>query len=131
METHVLPSKDAMAKAAADKAAEILRQALTAKKTARFIAATGASQFEFLEYLTAAEGIDWSRTVMFHLDEYVGMADNHPASFRKYLKERVIDKVHPSEFHGVRGDAPDAEAECRRVGALLSAAPIDAAWPTQ
>jgi len=128
METLVFPTKEEMARAAAAKAAELLREALAARPTARFVAATGASQFEFLGHLTAAGGIDWGRTVMFHLDEYVGIAESHPASFRKYLRERLVDKVRPGTVHFLAGDAPDARAECRRVGERIAEVPIDAAF---
>ncbi len=92
------------------------------------IAATGASQFEFLDALTARPGVDWPRVEMFHLDEYVGVSDTHPASFRRYLRERIVERVHPRAFHFLAGDAPDPAPECRRVGALLARAPIDVAF---
>ena len=125
MELDIHQSKDACGRAAAQKAAEILKTRLAEKNIVRFIAATGASQFEFLEYLTSIDGIDWTRTVMFHLDEYVGIPQTHPASFCKYLVQRFVDKVHPGQVHLIQGDAPDPQAECDRVGALLSEAPID------
>jgi glucosamine-6-phosphate deaminase len=92
------------------------------------IAATGASQFDFLAALTALLDVDWGRVEMFHLDEYVGIPDTHPASFRRYLRERVVEKVHPRVFHYLAGDAADPAAECRRVGALLVRAPVDVAF---
>jgi glucosamine-6-phosphate deaminase len=128
VQLQVFSTKAEMARAAAEKAASILREALAEKERARFIAATGASQFEFLEFLTAAQGIDWRRTTMFHLDEYVGLPITHPASFRKYLLERLIEKVHPGEVHLLDGEAADLAGECRRVGALISAVPVDAAF---
>ena len=76
----------------------------------------------------ATPGIDWAKVVFFHLDEYVGLPDTHPASFRRYLRERIVERVHPGAFHFVDGDAPDPVAECRRVGALLAAQPIDVAF---
>lgn len=128
MDIRVFPDKPAMARAAAEQAAAGLRQAIAEKGVARVIAATGASQFEFLERLVTLPGIDWSRTVFFHLDEYVGLPDTHPASFRRYLRERIVERVRPGAFHFVAGDAPDPAAECRRVGALLAAQPIDLAF---
>jgi glucosamine-6-phosphate deaminase len=92
------------------------------------IAATGASQFEFLDALTATKSVDWSRVEMFHLDEYVGIRETHPASFRRYLRERIVERVHPAAFHFLAGDAPTSAAECRRVGALLERAPVDVAF---
>ena len=128
MEIKVFPTKVEMAAAAARQAADALRRALHARGKANVIAATGASQFEFLERLVTLPGIDWSRTVFFHLDEYVGLPDTHPASFRRYLRERIVERVRPGAFHFVAGDAPDPAAECRRVGALLAAQPIDLAF---
>ncbi len=126
MKIQVLDTKEGCGRAAAGKAVEILRDALARKEHVRFVNATGAGQFDFLEALTAAPGIDWSRTEMFHLDEYVGIDPNHPASFRRYLTERLINKVHPGTVHLVDGNAPDLDAECRRLSALYDSAPIDA-----
>jgi glucosamine-6-phosphate deaminase len=94
---------------------------------AHLIAATGASQFEFLDALMIKE-IDWSKVVFFHLDEYVGLSDTHPASFRRYLKERIVDRVRPHAFHFINGDAENVQEECRRVGELISRQQIDAAF---
>lgn len=99
MHIQVFETKVETGKAAARKAAELLKGAIAEKGRAAFIAATGASQFEFLEALTGDPTIDWSKTTMFHLDEYVGLPESHPASFRRYLKERLIDKVHPGEVY--------------------------------
>jgi glucosamine-6-phosphate deaminase len=128
METLVFETKAEMAAAAATRAAGALRAAIADKGRARAIAATGASQFEFLDALCAAPGIDWSRVVLFHLDEYVGLPDTHLASFRRYLRERIVERVRPGSFHFLAGDAPDPAAECRRVGALLREQPVDVAF---
>src|SRR5512139_3586261 len=111
-----------------ERAAAALGEAIARSGEARVIAATGASQFEFLYALTAARGIDWGRVEMFHLDEYVGLPDTHPASFRRYLRERIVERVRPRAFHFLAGDVPDPAAECRRVGALLARAPVDVAF---
>ena len=97
MKINILNSKEDMAKAAAEKAAEILKETIKEKGKANFIAATGASQFEFLDNLTKINSIDWGKTTMFHLDEYIGLSEDHPASFRRYLQERLISKVHPGK----------------------------------
>lgn len=112
--------------AAAAFGAEAIRQAIAEHGRANVVIATGASQFEMLEALVAAPGIDWSRVTAFHLDEYIGMPDTHPASFRRYLKERVTSRL-PSlgAFHFVVGDAPDLEAELARINGLLDSHPID------
>ncbi|MDW8100945.1 MAG: hypothetical protein RML36_15840 [Anaerolineae bacterium] len=85
MEPFVFPTKSEMAQAAAAKAAELFRAAIAGKGHAVFVAATGASQLEFLAALTAILDIPWERTTMFHLDEYIGLPETHPASFRRYL----------------------------------------------
>ena len=128
MNIQVLPTKTEMAAAAADRAAAILRGAIEARGRAHVIAATGASQFEFLDALVRRPGIDWARTVFFHLDEYVGLPATHPASFRRYLRERIVERVHPGAFHFIDGDAPDTRAEVERVSALIRAHPIDVAF---
>ena len=127
-EVKIFTTKKEIGKAAAEKAAEILRETIKEKSKAVFIAATGASQFEFLEHLTSVSLIDWSKTTMFHLDEYVGIPENHPASFRKYLKERLIDKIHPGAVYLIKGDAEDPESECECSGKLISEKEIDIAF---
>ena len=120
MKIEVFATKEACSVAAADKGAELLRQAITASGRAIFIVATGASQFDFLAALTTKEGIDWRLTTMYHLDEYIGMAADHPASFRRYLKERLVDVVHPGTVHFIQGEADDPAAECRRISNIIS-----------
>jgi len=128
MQTRVFPDKVSLGEAAAADAASALRDAIARQGRACVVAATGASQFEFLEALVRAPGVDWPRTVFFHLDEYVGLPASHPASFRRYLKERLADRVHPGAFHFIEGDRPDPEAEARRVGELLRAGEVDVAF---
>ncbi len=114
--------------AAATKAADAIRQTIADKGSANIILATGASQFDMLTNLVAAEDIDWSKVTMFHLDEYIKLGPDHPASFRKYLTERFIQKVPPlAAAHLVNGDADDPQQECERLGAIISARPIDVA----
>ena len=128
MDIQVFDTKQELGRAAAERAKAAIGEAIARSGEARVIAATGASQFEFLDALTATPGIDWERVEMFHLDEYVGLPDTHPASFRRYLRERIVQRVHPRAFHYLAGDAEDPAAECRRVGALLTRAPIDVAF---
>jgi len=127
MNIEVFDTKLALGQAAADDAAKIIQQAIEERNVAYLIAATGASQFEFLDALVV-QNIDWSKVVFFHLDEYVGLPETHPASFRKYLRERIIERVQPREFHLIDGEAADAIEECRRVGNLISRHQIDAAF---
>ena len=117
----------ALSGAAAEQAAAAIRHAIAECGRARIVAATGNSQIGFLERLTQAEGIAWQRVEMFHLDEYVGLPITHPASFRKYLKERLIDKVGITQYHLLDGTG-NAGAAVRRVGDALRAAPIDVAF---
>jgi len=128
MDVRIFGAKDELGGAAAADAAALLQDAIARKGLAHAIAATGASQFEFLDALTAAAGLDWSKVVFFHLDEYVGLPETHPASFRRYLKERIVAKVRPLAFHFIEGDAADPEAERRRMSDLIRAYPIDVAF---
>ena len=128
MDIRIFDTKQELGRAAAERAAAAIGEAIARAGEARVIAATGASQFEFLDALTATPGVEWGRVEMFHLDEYVGVSDTHPASFRRYLRERIVERVHPRAFHFLAGDAADPVAECRRVGALLARAPIDVAF---
>ena len=120
--------KVSLGQAAAGQAATAIRRAIAERGTARIIAATGASQFEFLDALTKAPGIDWTRVEAFHLDEYVGLPVTHPASFRKFLMERLVSKTGIANFHGIEGDAADPSLVVREEGNELSSAPIDIAF---
>ena len=122
-------TKEEMGAAAAAAGAEKMRAALRERGEVNIIVATGASQFEMLEALTQETGIDWAKVTVFHLDEYVGLSIEHPASFRKYLKERFEDRL-PSPvraFHYINAE-DDPGAECHRVGSLIAEAPIDVAF---
>ena len=100
---------------------EVLRQ----QESAALILATGNSQIQFLENLIALGGVDWSRTVLFHMDEYLGIEASHRASFRRYMRERVEERVRPRRFHYLEGDALLPLDECERYASLLRAQPID------
>lgn len=123
----IYEDRTSLGRAAAEQAAVSLRQAIEEGGRARIIAATGASQFEFLDALTAMPGIEWPRVEMFHLDEYVGLPASHPASFRKYLLERLIQKTGVSKYHFLEGDG-DVPKTVRKVAAELTATPIDVAF---
>ena len=127
MQVNVLPSKPVTGSAAAKHAAKSLLAVLAKSETARIIAATGASQFDFLQFLTATPGIDWPRVEMFHLDEYIGLPLDHPASFRKYLMERFVRKTGIRRYHLLDGEQDPAEV-VRAVGKELASAPIDIAF---
>src|SRR5437588_5293084 len=123
----VFKDKLSLADAAAEQAARHIRDAITTKGSARIIAATGASQFEFLDALTAAPDVDWKRVEMFHLDEYIGLPLSHPASFRGYLLKRLTNKVGITRYHLLDGES-DPVAVAREVGSQLTSAPIDVAF---
>ena len=116
-----------MSRAAARHAARTLGDAVTAQGRARIVAATGASQFDFLDALTAMPGIAWPSVEMFHLDEYVGLGGDHPASFRRYLRERLISKTGITRYHLLDGEQ-DAARVAEVVGRVLASAPIDVAF---
>src|SRR6266496_4663524 len=127
MKIEVFDDTVSLGKAAALQATKAIRQAIAQKGGARIIAATGASQFEFLAALTRVPGVDWHNVEMFHLDEYIGIPIEHPASFRKYLLERLIQKTGIEKYHLLDGEA-NPEDVCRRVGRALTTAPIDVAF---
>ena len=117
----VYPSTRAMGIAAAAH----MREAVARTGQARVIFATGNSQFPFIEALRARDDIPWDAVTAFHMDEYVGMPADHPASFRRWIRTRIEEPFRPRHVHYLQGDAPDLAAECRRFEALLREAPID------
>ncbi|QDT16913.1 glucosamine-6-phosphate deaminase [Alienimonas californiensis] len=128
MQIEIHSDAAAMGRAAAARGADVLRRAIAENGSAALIVATGASQFEVLAALVKEPDIDWSKVVGFHLDEYLGLPLDHPASFRGYLRERFVSKVPLKAFHELNGEAADPDAELRRVGDLLTAQPIDVAF---
>jgi len=127
MRVEVFPDKKSLSQAAAKNAADILRKAIQNRGHARIIAATGAAQFDFLEALTQASGIDWTKVEMFHLDEYIGLPATHPASFRKFLLDRLINKTAMRRYHLLDGDQ-DPQNVIAEVTAEIRKAPIDIAF---
>ena len=123
----VFRTSSELAAAAALDAASVIREAVAARGQARLIAATGASQLAFLDRLVREPDIDWPRVELFHLDEYVGLSADHPASFRRYLMERLIRPSGMQTYHFLDGEG-DPEEVCRTVGAALASAPIDVAF---
>ena len=123
----VYDEKTSLGRAAARQVAVSLRDAVHARGRARIIAATGTSQFEFLEALTGTAEIDWSRVEVFQLDEYIGVPTSHPASFCKYLLDRFINKAGITKYHLLEGDSDSLEI-VRRAGRELEASPIDIAF---
>lgn len=128
MDRYIYATKDEMGAAAANTAAEAIKHAIREKGQANIILATGESQFQMLEHLVASKGVDWFKVVMFHLDEYIGIGPDHPASFVRYLRERFVEKVKPLRgMYFVKGNAPDPAQECQRLALLIEAHPIDVA----
>ncbi|MBE6388112.1 MAG: glucosamine-6-phosphate deaminase [Lentisphaeria bacterium] len=127
---NIYPDKNALGAAAASCGAEYIRKALAEKGTANVIIATGASQFEMLSCLKDEKNIDWSKVNFFHLDEYIGLPEDHPAGFRKYLRERFINQlpVAPMSFTPVNGSDPDPEKVCEELGKRIAQFPIDVAF---
>lgn len=130
MNVLVSRSKNQLGQRAAAHGAELIRQAIRARGRANIILATGASQFEMLAHLVRERGIAWNRVAAFHLDEYVGLPIDHPASFRKYLWERFVSKLPLplAAFHYVNADDGDPRAECDRLGRIISRHMIDVAF---
>ena len=126
MEIIISENKEQLGKKAAEKGASLIQKAIQENGKANIIVATGVSQFEMLNELVK-ENIDWSKVVAFHLDEYIGIPDTHPASFRKYLKERFVDIVPLKKFHYINGEINSIE-ECKRLGKLIDKITIDVAF---
>jgi glucosamine-6-phosphate deaminase len=120
----VFEDKVGLGESAAKQAAAGISRAIAERGVARVVAASAASQFQFLEALVAAPGIDWSKVELFHLDEYIGLPMTHPASFCKFLQERLISKTGITKLHLLNGEA-DPKAVIRDTNAAISAAPID------
>lgn len=117
----------ALGSAAGSEAGDLIRKAIALKDQANIILATGTSQFETLNQLIREKDIDWAKVVMFHLDEYIGLSDTHPASFRKYLKERFLAKVPALRAVNLINGEGNAQAECVWLGDLITQHPIDVA----
>ena len=125
LNVYVYESRPKMGQAAASVIAAEIRRAIQDRGRAVMILASAPSQNEFLASLAEAPDIDWSRVIAFHLDEYLGMDDRAPQSFRRFLIDRLVNKVPLGEFHGLLGDAPDGAAEAKRYAELLRQTPPD------
>jgi glucosamine-6-phosphate deaminase len=127
MQIDVFDSRPPLGRAAAERAAAVLRSAIADRGSARLVTATGSSQFEMLDALVAAPGIRWPAVELFHLDEYLGLPSDHPASFRRFLRERLTDRVPVGTCHWLDGDRDPAEV-IARVGREVTRAPVDLAF---
>ena len=127
MKVEIFDDANKLGAAAGKSAVEILLNKLSNQGYANIILATGTSQFPVLEQLTHNKAIDWSKVTMFHLDEYIGISSSHKASFRKYLKERFIDKVGTlKNYYLIDGENNPFE-ECKRLNQLIQDVEIDVA----
>ena len=124
----VFHEKITLGRAAAEQAATAIRRAVSERGRARIIAATAASQLEFLDALTKSAGIDWTKVEVFHLDEYIGLPITHAGSFRKMLMEQLVEKTGVRDYHLLEGDAADPARAIREVSKKLASAPIDIAF---
>lgn len=115
----------ALARAVAAHAAETITACIDARGVAHVMFASGSSQVAFLDELANLPGIDWSSVIGFHMDEYVGLHADHPASFARYMRERVVARVKPGAFHYLDGAAIDPDSECRRYADVLRVHPLD------
>lgn len=123
----VFEDKVSLGRVAAEQAAQVIRGAIKARDRARVVAATGTSQLQFLEALTGAREVDWKKVELFHLDEYLGLAMTHPASFCKFLHEHLIDKTGITNFHLMDGLRDPAHV-IRETSQAIAALPIDIAF---
>jgi glucosamine-6-phosphate deaminase len=104
---------------------DYLQSLLKQQETVRIILATGTSQLDFLKAIAQGHQLDWSRIICFHLDEYLGIAADHPGSFHYYLHHKVEQPLKPRKFHYLVGDAPQPLRECDRYCHLLQQQTID------
>jgi glucosamine-6-phosphate deaminase len=126
MRISVHSTKQELGQKAASLGGDAIARTIAERGQANIVLATGASQFEVLDALSRRTDIDWSRVTAFHLDEYIGLPESHPASFRRYLKERFVARVPTiGAFHFIEGDAADLPAELARINGLIVAHPID------
>src|SRR5215813_3055710 len=127
MRLRIFEGRDSLGKAAAGQAAAAIRGAIAENGSARIIAASAASQFEFLEALSTALDIDWKKVELFHLDEYIGLPKTHPASFCKFLQDHLVAKTGTLTCHFLDGERDTAEV-IRTMNDAIRTAPIDVAF---
>lgn len=121
----VYASNEEMGRAAALEARDIIKEAIQTRGRANIILATGNSQLTFLHALRDLSGIDWSRVYVFHMDEYLGIPPEHPASFPGFLRRHILDAVRPAAFYAIPSQPEDSKQACQEYEALLRAHPAD------
>ncbi|NBV87399.1 MAG: glucosamine-6-phosphate isomerase [Verrucomicrobia bacterium] len=124
---HILPDRQGLGSAAAEHVVRLLRSIIATQGAARVIFACAPSQDQFLDALLEhSKGqVDWGKVTGFHMDEYIGLSEQHPASFRSYLRGRFLSHVQLKEFHAILGEAENPAEECSRYAKLIAAEPID------
>lgn len=127
MKLRVFKDRPSLGKAAAEHAAAAIRRSIVERDKANIVAASAASQFEFLESLTSIPDIEWQKVELFHLDEYIGLPPSHPASFCKFLQDRLVTKTGIGHCHFLSGDEDSTEV-IRRTNDAIRMSPIDAAF---
>lgn len=127
MKVYIKENPEVLGVSAGKKAAALIIETIKEKGSANIILATGTSQFETLDYLVAKKEIDWNKVTLFHLDEYLHLPAEDPASFRKYIRERFLEKVPALKAAYLINGETDAEEECKRLGELIKKNPIDVA----
>lgn len=129
MQINIDSTKEKISKSASNEALQILEKNISDKGYVSIVLATGASQMELLKAMVSSNTVDWSKVNMFHLDEYIGLPETHPASFRKYLEDRFISKIPGLKSkHLINGNVQDPKEECKRLNKIISQYPIDLAF---
>jgi glucosamine-6-phosphate deaminase len=119
LEVRIHSDRDSAGAAGAALAGNLIRAEIAQNGQIAIVFASAVSQEPFLQALRAETGIPWEHITAFHMDEYAGMSGDHPASFRRFLRERLFDRVPVAAFYELNGEAADADAECERYAALL------------
>lgn len=127
MRLKIFQDRTSLGKAAAEQAANAIRQSIASRGKANVVAASAASQFEFLESLTAMPEIDWQHVELFHLDEYIGLPPSHPASFCRFLQDRLVSKTGIIHTHFLHGDE-DPGTVINRTNEAIRRLPVDVAF---
>lgn len=128
LSAEIFADRQSMGRAAARHVAGALAELQQRQEEVRIVVGSAPSQDEFFQHLVSSpcrEAVDWSKVVVFHMDEYLGLPADHPQSFRRYQQEHFVSKIPLKAFHGIRGEATDPEEECRRISELLAEKPID------
>lgn len=128
MEINIAENPHEMGLKAGELGAQVVKDAIANHGAANIILATGTSQFDTMNTLIADKEIDWSKVVMFHLDEYIGLPVTHKASFRRYLKDRFLARVPDLKAYHLIDGEKDPQEECNRLNDLIGRHPIDVAF---